>query len=38
MDIDDSEIAADAYIFLDIPATDVDWILCGVFFYINDGN
>lgn len=37
-DIDDNDIDADDYIFLHVPATDVDWILCGVFFYINDGN
>lgn len=36
--IDDSDIDADDYIFLDIPATDVDWISVAVFFYINDGN
>ena len=34
--IDDSDIAANAYIFLDIPITDVDWIHVKVTFYIKD--
>lgn len=33
-DIDDSDIDADDYIFLDIPATDVDWIHCKVIYYV----
>jgi len=37
-DIDNRDIDADDYIFLDIPATDVDWIHCAAFFYINDGD
>lgn len=37
-DIDDSEIDADDYIFLDIPATDVDWIHVKVVFYVEDGD
>lgn len=36
--IDDSDIDADDYIFLDIPATDVDWIAVKVIFYVKEGN
>jgi hypothetical protein len=31
--IDDSNIDADDYIFLHVPATDIDWIHCKVIFY-----
>lgn len=34
----DAAIDADDYIFLDIPATDVDWIHVQVIFHVNDGN
>lgn len=37
-DIDDSDIDADDYIFLDIPATDIDWIQCKFIYYIKEGN
>ena len=37
-DIDDAALDADDYIFLHIPATDVDWIHVQVIFHINDGN
>jgi hypothetical protein len=37
-DIDDSDIDADDYIFLDIPATDVDWIQVKIIFYVKEGN
>lgn len=36
--IDDSDIDADDYIFLDIPNTNVDWILCKVVYYVKEGN
>ena len=32
-DIDDSDIAKNSYVFLDIPATDVDWIFVKVVYY-----
>jgi hypothetical protein len=34
----DAAIDADDYIFLDIPATDVDWIHCQVIFHVVAGN
>lgn len=34
----DAALDADDYIFLDIPATDVDWIHVQVIFHVNDGN
>jgi hypothetical protein len=36
--IDDSDIDADDYIFLHVPATDVDWVHAKFIFYIVPGN
>ena len=36
--IDDSDIDADDYVFLDIPATDVDWIHVKIIFYVVQGD
>ena len=36
--IDDNSIDADDYIFLHVPATDVDWISGKIIFYVKEGN
>lgn len=37
-DIDNASIDADDYVFLHVPATDVDWIHCQVIYHVMEGN